>query len=239
MRSLLIFCLFLTLNVSAEEAQKEAKPDFDSLGGNSVLLDRARALEPEKNVSIVQQRVVDRRRRIELSPEINRVVGGQNYVLTKGLGLNANFHFTPRFSVGAKYTYFVNDLTEEGQAQVDRAEQDFLANPGNPTASYPELNWAKEEILGLANWYPIYGKINWFDKRVIHFDVYALGGYGQITLKTGSAPTYTAGGGIGFWFNQHFTTRFELRYQNYTAKYATNSKDLDLTVGSMQMGWML
>ena len=89
------------------------------------------------------------------------------------------------------------------------------------------------------NWYPLYGKINWFERSVVHFDIYALGGYGQVRLNSGPTSTYTAGGGIGLWITQHFTTRLEMRYQTYAAKYYAGTKDLDLTVGSLQMGWLL
>jgi outer membrane beta-barrel protein len=216
-----------------------AQPDFDSLGGNTILLERARALEPDKDVSIVQQRTVDRRGRVEFAPEMSSVFGGQVYTSTKALALNANYHFTPRFSVGVKYSYFFNTLSDEGNALMDNALADYNAHPQNPTVPYPQLDWAKDEVMALANWYPLYGKINWFDKKVVHFDIYGLAGYGQVNLKSGSAPTYTAGGGIGFWFNPHLSTRLEMRYQTYTAQYFTGAKDLDLTVGSFQVGWML
>jgi outer membrane immunogenic protein len=241
-RSLLLSLLVFALNAFAAEppAQPQAaQPDFDSLGGNTILLERARALEPDKNVSIVQGRTVDRRKRVELAPELASVFGGQTYTSTKSIGINANFHFTPRFSVGVKYSYFFNTLSEEGNALVDAALADHQANPENPTVPYPQLDYAKDEVLALMNWYPLYGKINWFDKSVVHFDIYAIGGYGQVRLDSGDSPTYTAGGGIGFWFNQHLSTRFEMRYQNYTAEYFTGKKDMDLTVGSFQMGWIL
>lgn len=224
---------------TAASADTQTQPEFDSLGGNTILLERARALEPDKDVSIVQQRTVNRRGRVEFAPEMASVFGGQTYTSTKSIAINANYHFTPRFSVGAKYSYFFNTLSDEGNALMDTALADYQANPQNPTMPYPELDWAKDEILGMINWYPLYGKINWFDKSVVHFDLYGLAGYGQVTLKSGSAPTYTAGGGIGFWFNPHLSTRLEMRYQTYQVEYFTGSKDLDLTIGSLQVGWIL
>lgn len=216
-----------------------AEPDFDSLGGNTIMLERAKALEPQKDVRIVQARTVSRRHRVELAPEFSNVFGGETYSHTKSIGMNANYHFTPRFSVGLKYNYAFNTLTREGEAMVDAAQREFQANPANPTVPYPEIDYVKDEILALANWYPIYGKINLFEKSVVHFDVYALGGGGQVRLNSGTTNTYTAGGGIGFWMTQHFTTRLEMRYQNYTAKFVDGSRPMDLTVGSLQMGWLL
>ena len=234
-RPLLVFILAFSSLALAQEAE----PDFDSLGGNSILLERARALEPEKNVSIVQSRTVARRHRLELAPEISSVFGGETYSQTKSIGLNAHYHFTPRISVGIKYSYAFNSLTDEGEALYDAAYKDFKANPNNPTVPFPELDYVKDEMLALVSWYPIYGKINLLDRSVVHFDIYALGGAGQMQLRSGPTPTYTAGGGIGFWISQSFSTRLEMRYQTYTAKYFDGSQDMDLTVGSLQMGWML
>jgi hypothetical protein len=45
--------------------------------------------------------------------------------------------------------------------------------------------------------------------------------------------------GLGLWFTQHFTSRVEMRYQNYKAKYIDGEKNMDLAIASVQMGWML
>jgi outer membrane beta-barrel protein len=231
--------LLLVSGTVFADAQKEPEADFDSLGGNTILLNRAKALEPEKNVSIVQKRVVDRRHRLEIAPEFAGTFGGDAYSHTKTVGLNLNYHFTPKFSVGLKYNYAFNSLTTEGEAMVDKAYADFVADPENPDSPYPEIDYMKDEALAMLNWYPFYGKLKISDRNVVHFDVYALGGGGQARLLSGPTTTYTAGGGIGFWVTQHFTTRLEMRWQNYTAKYLTGEKDLDLTIGSLQMGWLL
>jgi outer membrane beta-barrel protein len=203
------------------------------------MLERAKALEPQKDVRIVQTRTVDRRHRVEFAPEFSNVFGGETYSHTKSIGMNVNYHFTPRFSVGLKYNYSFNSLTREGEAMVNAAETEFRANPQNPTVPYPQIDYVKDETLALFSWYPVYGKINLLDRSVVHFDIYALGGGGQVRLLSGPTTTYTAGGGIGFWFNPHLTARLEMRYQNYTAEFVDGKRPMDLTVGSVQMGWML
>jgi len=235
--TLVLLSVFSIVATAAPKAEPEA--DFDSLGGNTILLDRAKALEPEKNVSVVQARVVDRRHRVEISPEFAGTFGGDAYSRTKTIGLNLNYHFNPRFSVGLKYNYAFNSLTTEGDSMVNKAYADYLADPENPATPYPEIDYMKDEALALLNWYPFYGKLKLTERSVVHFDVYALGGGGQARLLSGPTTTYTAGGGIGFWLSQHVTARLEMRWQNYTAKYLSGEKDLDLTVGSVQMGWLL
>lgn len=217
----------------------QAEPDFDSLGGNTLLLERARAMDPEKQVSIVQNRAVDRRKRVEIAPELSGVMGGDSYNRTRSFGLNTYFHFNPRWAVGAKFNYSFNSLSDEGQAILDKANRDFEENPESPSIGYPDIDYPKFEYMALVNWFPLYGKFSVLDKQIVHFDFYALAGAGQTTLRSGPTTTYTGGAGMGLWLTQHFTTRMEMRYQTYTGKYLTGSRRLDLTVASLQMGWLL
>lgn len=213
--------------------------DFDSLGGNKIFLEKAKALQPEENMTIVQNRTVPLTHRVELAPEFSGTFGGDTYSRTKSFGLNALYHFNPRWAVGAKYNYSFNDLTSEGRSLVEQANADRLANPENPTVPFPSVDYPTSEALALVNWSPIYGKLNLMDKAIAHFDFYLVGGYGQVALSSGPTDTYTAGGGLGFWLTKHFSTRVEMRYQNYKAKYFESEKDMDLAIASVQMGWLL
>ncbi len=238
--SLIIVLIALSQAMTAFGASKEEiSADFDALGGNKTLLDRAQSLEPEVNVSIVQNRVVSRRNRIEIAPEFAGTFGGDTYTRTRFGGLNLHYHITPKWSVGVKYNHAFNALTPEGEALVHDSYEDYKKNPNRPGIAYPEINYPKSETFALVNWYPVYGKMNLLDKGVLHFDLYTLLGYGQVKLATGDAPSYTAGGGVGMWFTQHFTSRLEMRYQNYKAQYMSGEKNMDVMIASMQMGWML
>lgn len=237
MRGLFIFSLIFQLQLS--HASTPAEPDFDSLGGNAILFERARQLEPEKDVRVVQSRTVNRRQRVELDFDMARAFGGETYMNTRTVGLAANYHFNPRLSAGLKYSYAFNTLTAEGRALVDRAAADFQVNPENPSVPFPELDYVKSEVLALGQWYPIYGKLNLMDRAVAHFDVYGLGGGGQIWLRSGPTATYTAGLGVGFWFQRQFSARVEMRYQTYRAQYLSGEQKMDLTIGSVQVGYLL
>ncbi len=206
--------------------------DFDTLGGNDVLLEKAKALNPEAQIRIVQDRVVSRRRRVELAPEFSSVLGGDAYNMTSNIGINAHYHFTPQWSVGLKYSYSFNQLRQEGE---------YLINDVSVSgkAQIPQIDFPKQQAQLVLNWYPIYGKMNLYDLGVVHFDVYALAGGGQIELKSGMTTSYTAGGGIGLWVSQHLSTRLELRYEGYTAKRYTGDTNMNTTVAGIQVGYML
>lgn len=229
MRTLFIVLgLFLT----AVSARADIMEDFDSLGGNDVLMEKAKALEPDAQISVVQDRVVNRHKRFEIAPEFASVLGGDSYLDTRGFGLNAHFHINPYWSLGVKYNSMRNELSPEGNNLI--TDSGLLGKN-----IVPELDYPKDQVLATVNFYPIYGKLNMFNKGIVHFDVYALAGYGQINLKSGQKATMTAGGGIGFWISQHLTTRFEMRYQNYETERSNGTSKMELTVASLQVGYML
>lgn len=216
-----------------------AEDDYDGLGGNKILLERAKALNPDENVSIVQSRTVSLRNRFEIAPEYSGTFGGDTYTRTQTFGLNVHYHINPQWSIGAKYGMSFNRLTPEGQAMMDRAMDDYNSNPKNPTSQIPDIDYPKSETMAMVTWAPIYGKLNFFDAKVVQFDTYLLAGMGQVALKSGNASSTTAGLGIGFWLSPKLSTRVEMRYQGYEAQYLTRSQKLDLAVASVQMGWLL
>jgi outer membrane immunogenic protein len=225
-----VTALSLVLGVTQAGAT-DLMQDFDSLGGNDVIVDRARALNPDEKISIVQDRVVSRRWREEVTTEYSNVLGGDAYVVTHNFGLNYNVHISPHWSVGAKYNYALNDLSHEGRNLIRTTGSDGKA-------IIPDIDYAKQTAMALVDWYPIYGKMNLYDLGIVHFDIYALAGYGAVQLNSGTTGTWTAGGGIGLWFSQHLTTRFEMRYQRYEAKPLSGKQPMDLTVAGLQIGYL-
>ena len=228
---IVFFCLSLSisLSVNAEELLK----DFDSLGGNKVLLDKAKALNPQTTVGIVQDRIVSRRNRFEVAFDPSFVLGGDPYIATTNYGLSIHYHITPHWSLGARYNVSTNSLRDEAK---------YLIHDQTATGSgiIPDIDYPQSQALLLLNWYPIYGKMNVYDLGVSHFDVYATLGGGKIQLASGSTNTVTAGGGVGLWVSQHFTTRLEMRWQGYSAthpKYRT-TQAMNMTVAGLQMGYL-
>jgi outer membrane beta-barrel protein len=228
--------IFLATTVQAQEAVTPATTpalsDFDSLGGNSDLLEKAKAIQGSSRVEIIQNRIVQRSKRWELSPEYTQTLGGDSYVRTEGFSLNAHYHLNPRWSVGGKYTYHTNSLTKEGKNLINDSS-------AGGTGIIPAVDYAKQSSQFLVNWYPVYGKVAFLDQGVTQFDMYASLGGGQIETLSGRKSTYSAGAGVGFWWNSKWTTRFEVRYQNFQAKDYQESKLMNWTVAGLQMGYLL
>lgn len=229
----LILLSLMTLNAFAAA---DLTGEMDALGANKDLLKKARAIDPQNRVRVVQNRDVDRRLRLEIGVNGALVEGGDPYVNTNVLGGSLDFHITPRWSVGARYSNYSNTMTSEGKRVYEDAK-------ANPNFRVPSIDYAKNAWLAVVAWYPMYGKINMFDVGISQFDVYFLGGAGQVMLNSGTEPMYTAGGGVGFWLAQHMSMKFEARWQGYKDHPSVGSevfnRNINETVLGASIGFLL
>lgn len=208
-----------------------------SLGNQEMLLDKARPSIPANTYRIVQKRVIDRDNRFEIAASLGGITGGDSYYNTKNLGLQAEYHLTHRWSLGLRYLYNMNDLTSEGKRVYDNAEATIDAN--NPAgAKAPGIDWPMSTALATISFYPLYGKMSWFDSNVSYFDMYVLLGGGVNQLRYGSVPVYTGGIGMGMWWTNHLSSRIEARYQQYDDHLFGGRKIQDANI-SFSMGFLL
>ncbi len=216
--------------------QMNVSEDIDSLGGNQELMEMAQNIKSETRSRIVQDRLVPRRNRVEFGLTYGGVVGGDSYLKTQSAGFSVDYHITPRWSVGARYYDFGNTLTDEGKRVFDQARKNYQAGG---TGYAVDIDYPEHAMLALVNWYPIYGKTSFLDMGVTQFDLYFVGGAGQITLSSGDTSLITAGAGVSAWITRHLTARAELRYQTYKDQPVTGSRQLDTGVATLGLGWIL
>jgi outer membrane immunogenic protein len=251
LKAITLCALAMTFTVAASAAQKQtaskasaATPakkinfarDVDTLGGNEALIDMADTLKPETKSRIVQDRIVDRHNRLEVGVNYGGVAGGTTYLETQNLGVNVDYHITPRWALGARYYDFNSKLTPEGERVFDEARaNNGLSNSGR----YVDIDTPLHAMMGVLTWFPVYGKLNVFDAAVAQFDVYMLIGGGQMVLDSGATPVYTAGGGVGLWMTKHLTARAEIRYQGYKDQIQSGERDINSVVGTLGLGWIL
>ncbi len=211
--------------------------DWNSLGSSEAILNKARALDPNNKVRVVQKRAVDRDLRFEISGHYGMINGGDSYVKTQSGGGQLEFHINPKWSLGLRYDTYFNVLTSEGEKIYNQTETN-IAN-GNQ-ASLPEIDFPVNSQLATVSWYPIYGKLNLFDQAVTQFDLYLMAGAGMIKLDSGNQSTLTSiGGGAGFWFSQHIMARWELRYQGYKNKVYSSDPQVNSMAMHLSLGFLL
>lgn len=234
----LICLLSLSIAEAAFAGPKKSvsSKNIDSLGGNSALMEMADTLNPELKSRVVQNRTVDRNLRLEVGLNYGGVAGGTTYLETQNVGVNLDFHMTPRWSLGLRYYDFNSKLSPEGNRLFEEAR----ANNGlSASGGYVDIDTPLNSTMAVINWFPIYGKLSAFESSIVQFDLYLLLGGGQIQLESGPSSIVTAGGGLGFWLTKHVTARAELRYQGYRDLIKSGPRDINAVVGTLGLGWIL
>ncbi len=210
---LILFLQFFGFSVYAEKT-KDLKDDFKTLGNSPEVSERIKNLNHDQKIRVVQNRLVDRNNRLELALNYAFNGGSDSYVKTQSLGGFLEFHLNPRWSLGFEYQKSYNQLSPEGKNQFDKALAAQKIDPASPER-FPAIDYPLDSNLLKLNFFPIYGKLNFFDMGIAQFDIYMQLGYGSISLYSGKSNLYSVGLGSGVWFNKWITGRLEVRYLKY------------------------
>lgn len=163
-----------------------------------------------------------RKGRTELTPNVNVSVNDaffQKYMF----GLKLAYHVTDSVAIGLHGAFgistpsgAINKCTAAGCDNPTK--DDLVGTPGNVTL-----------LAGLGGeWAPLYGKLNLFGEKVLHFDTLFLAGLDgvQYANPVTAASTFTFGGhfGVGqhFVINEFSAIRVELRDYLYQGQRANN-----------------
>jgi len=225
--------VFIFMGFANPVLAQNVSKSMDTLGVNKDVVRKARKLSPNNEVRVVQKRSVDRTWRLETGLGLGLISGGNPYTNTSQSEASLELHINPRWSVGARYLGFSNELSREGQRVFDNAHSTGVA---------PDVrDFAKDAYIGSLSFYPLYGKVNLFNMAVTQFDVFLSAGFGQIQLdRSGSQDLLSFAGGVGFWLTNWLSTRFEVRYQTYEDTIGDNQlRRLDQTVFSAKIGFLL
>ena len=235
MKSLLL--LLALVGSTALAKPRDMVKELNTLGSNQAMAERAKAIDGENKIRVVQDRIVSRNLRLELGVSYDGVTGGDSYLTTNNVGYNLDFHIIPKLSIGARHYSAYSKLTSEG----DRVFSEHAARraAGDFNSLRPDVDYPLSSTLGTITFYPLYGKLNFFNLGVTQFDVYVLGAYGRMELSSGSSPTWAAGGGLGIWWAKHLSSRLEFRHQRYEDQIYTGKREQATTAFSFGIGLLI
>lgn len=223
----------LELDKSAPAKPKEAPAAVEDVPDNKPLTDfkGLGTLSPFKEVSIIQKRFM---------PKTGR------FQLFGGISLVTNDPFFNTFGGVAKIAYFLNETwgiefnyfaltTSERQSTKELQDNN---NVKTESLAYPKSYFGVDLM-----YVPIYGKMTWFNERILPFDLYFSAGYGSTATSTNeNAGTVHLATGQMFALTKSLAFRWDFSWNFYNASTVdqnnvktTNSfNNLFLTVG---MSW--
>ncbi len=190
--------------------------DFSGLG----------SLAPFKEVSVIQKKFLPKTERFQLFGGLTMVTNDP-FFLTVGLAGKASYFLNE--SWGVEFNYF-------GLTTSERQSTKEIRDLGVATENlvYPKSYYGLD-----AMWIPIYGKISWINQRIIPFDLYFSGGYGQTQTQSGeNAGTIHLATGQIFALTKATAVRWDFSWNIFSATdiegNTSSFNNLFLTVG---MSW--
>ncbi|WP_413292854.1 outer membrane beta-barrel domain-containing protein [Bdellovibrio sp. HCB185ZH] len=171
-------------------------------------------LAPFQEISIIQKRFMPKTGRFELFGG-GTIVTNDPFFNTMGGVLKAGYFLNE--SWGVELNYF--GLTTAQRESTRELE----SNNGVSTES---LAYPKSYIGADIMWSPIYGKMTWFNNRIIPFDLYFSGGYGMTETSTGeSSGTIHVAAGQIFSLTKSVAFRWDFSWNFYNANVTIKEKD--------------
>ncbi|MGE5085389.1 MAG: outer membrane beta-barrel domain-containing protein [Bacillota bacterium] len=208
--------------VGDDSAKDNTMKDFQGLTG----------LAPFKEISIIQKRFMPKTGRFELFGG-GTIVTNDPFFNTIGGTIKLGYFLSETW--GVELNYFGLTTTERDATK----ELQDIQNVATESLAYPK-SYMGVDIM----WAPIYGKMTWFNDRIIPFDLYFSGGYGTTNTSSGeNAGTIHVATGQIFSLTKSVAFRWDFSWNFFNASFVNSSthvketnsfNNLFLTVG---MSW--
>lgn len=184
-------------------------------------------LAPFSEISVIQKRYLPKTGRFQLFGGLTTVTNDP-FFLTFGGVAKASYFFSETW--GVELNYF-------GLTTSNRQGTDDLRSELNVTTE--NLVYSKSYVGLDLMFVPIYGKMTWFNQKIVPFDLYFSGGLGTTATQSGeNAATLHLAAGQIFAISKAYAFRWDFSWNFFNAtgidKSTSTFNNLFLTVG---MSW--
>lgn len=183
-------------------------------------------LSPFEDVAVIEKRFLPRTGRAEFSAS---GVFSTNNAFFNNMGGNIRgaFYFSEKYGIEGIYQYI---------ASSKRPITEGLEN--NQHVLTTSLVEPKSNYGVMFKWVPIYGKIAWFQQKIVPFDIYFTPGIGVTQTANGSSTSFSIGTGQLFAITKSYGVRWDFNWNFYQAEVSDgtqtvskNHSDLFLGIG--------
>ena len=191
------------------------------------------------DIRIVQKQIYQKAGRLECGAFVGWMPF-DTFTTTPVAGLQGRMHLSESFAA---------ELSVTGGYSLKNANFKLLEGPAYGIT--PDAYRFMTSVVADAQWSPIYGKMNWRGKKIVHYDTYGLAGAGlsveQSMLPDQSMafpPTVAVGAGMRFFLSQKSALRvqirddvlFEKRTKTEDSQAMFIKQNVALTVGYSMLG---
>jgi outer membrane beta-barrel protein len=173
-------------------------------------------LVPFSEVSVLQKRFLPKTGRGQIFAGLSLTTNDPFYN-TVGATLKGSYFFSEMWGIELQY---YNLTSSEAKATKELYD---VQNIGTDSLSY-----TKQYLGANVVWVPIYGKLTWFNKKIVPFDFYFGLGGGQTTTHTKSGiGTVQISAGQIFAINKSFAIRWDFSWNFFSAKAINEEGDIN------------
>ncbi len=203
---------------AAKEEEKKAPQDINKI---SELV----RLSPFDDIAVIEKRYLPKTNRFELSAS-GMVSTNNAFFNNVGANVRGAFFFNEKYGVEGIYQYI---------SSSERPITKGLSS--NQSVLTTALVEPKSFYGATFKWAPIYGKMAWFQQKIVPFDIYFTPGIGVTNTANGSSTSVTLGVGQLFALSKSYGVRWDFNWNFYSAATTdstgttANSAHSDLFLG--------
>jgi outer membrane beta-barrel protein len=149
-----------------------------------------------------------------------------SHLVTRQLGATYRYHLNSRWSFGARYQQFYNELSSAGEKLFESK------------SLLPDSDFALNSKEAFVSYNTIYGKLRWSQDTVVYFDQYVSLGAGEIELASGKQTLLLADAGLSFWLGKHMSSRVGIRNEFYSQTQFLGERSIHNAVGYLEIGYL-
>lgn len=227
MKKLLIVSLLISSLSHADTVKEQSKSDLESkLEALNIPSDKVTPTVSEDKLFAVNQRYSSLRQRFEFTMFGANNFNADSHLETTMSGATMRYHFNGKWSIGARYSEYFNQLSSAGKELFKNEKL------------LPDTDYAVKSSEGFINFNTVYGKLRLTEKTIVYFDHYISLGYGNIQLASEETQMYSVDTGLAFWIGNNFSSRFGLKSESYTQKKVKGSENVHNMMGYAEIGYL-
>ncbi|MGE3974899.1 MAG: outer membrane beta-barrel domain-containing protein [Bdellovibrionales bacterium] len=183
---------------SPPEAETRTLPEVKDVSGLGTLSEF-------KDIAVIQKRYLPKTGRFELFPNLGFIINDAFFTNT-ALSGRAAYYFTESYSV------------ELNAMLIGTRERKVTSDLNNERGIVTRTLVAPQYYYGADfKWTPIYGKMGYFDHKIIPFDFYFSAGYGMTKTNQGTnAGTIHLGTGQTYAMSKWIALRWDVSWYMYS-----------------------
>jgi len=166
-----------------------------------------------RQVSVLQRRYLPRTGRFQVFVGPSMILNDPWFNVYGGT-LRLGYNFLEAWGIEAGYTTVSTDKT---QARRELGKiNDVVAQNIVYTRNYYNVD---------VNWTPLYGKMTWFDQKIVYYDTYFSAGFGGTEIQTGDVQsTIRVAAGQIFSISKKMAFRWDVSWNSFEARQVDASE---------------